>query len=155
MEVQARAWAPHVDHRHGFALNHPSDWNVVPGMSGLLVAIRAPGHRDFRPNMNVIRRVRDTPLGLDGLVDKALAGLARVLTEPIVIDVDTAVVADHPARRFLVAYRQGIYTLTSEQWLLLSEDHVWTVSTAAATETWDQAADTFSDMVRSFRFEVK
>lgn len=148
-------WTEYADRRHGFSLSHPRDWQVVRGVTGLLVSIAAPEEDDagFRSNLNVVRRIQDTALDLDGLAQNAVKSLVRVLNDVIVIDVDTAVVADHPARRLLLAYRQGIYALTSEQWLLLAGDHIWTVTAGAATDAWDEFADTFSRIADSLAFE--
>jgi hypothetical protein len=54
-----------------------------------------------------------------------------------------------------VGYRQGIYSLTSEQWLFASNEHVWTISAGAEAEKWARVAPTFSDVVDSFRLEAR
>lgn len=149
-------WAEYADRRHGFSLSHPRDWQVVRGVTGLLASIAAPEEDDagFRSNLNVVRRIQDTALDLDGLARTAVSSLVRVLNDVIVIDVDTAVVADHPARRLLLAHRQGIYALTCEQWLLLAGDHIWTVSAGAATDVWDEVADTFGRIAHSLALKA-
>ncbi len=156
LDIAVKGWVDHVDRRHGFALSHPSDWRATRGISGLLVSLVAPDQPDpsFRPNLNVVRRVRDSALDLDGLAETVLSTLARLLTDILVVDVDSAVVGDVPARRLLVAYRQGIYALTSEQWVFMTDEHVWTVSAGAAAEGWAEVADTFGEVVRSFRWDV-
>lgn len=156
LDIGLRGWVDHVDRRHGFTVTHPPGWNVTRGVGGLLVSLAAPEgpSGSFRSNMNVVRRVQDKMMDLDGLAESVLSALFRLLTEPLVIDVDTAVVGDRPARRLLVAYRQGIYALASEQWLFMTDDHVWTISAGAASETWGEVADTFTDIVRSFRVDA-
>ena len=107
----------------------------------------------FKPNLNVVRKVRDTRSGLDELARDAITTLNRLLTDLIVIDLDSEVVADLPARRVLVAYRQGSFALVSEQWLLVTDEFIWTISAGAAADQWNAMADEFSRVVRSLRFD--
>lgn len=125
------------------------------GVSGLLVSVVAPDADagGFRSNLNVVRRVRDSSLDLDGLAESSVSSLLRLLTEPIVVDIDSDVIANQPARRLLIAYRQGLYALSSEQWLWLDDDHIWTISAAALTEKWDAGTDAFSRIAHSFTRE--
>lgn len=146
-----RAAATHEDY-HGFTIEVPDGWRVQKGVAGLLVSVVAPARDgEFRPNLNVVRKVRDRAPDLDALARDALKTLARVLTDVLVVDVDSAVVADLPARRILVAYRQGMFALTSEQWIVAADEHIWTISAGAATDRWDEVADDFAAIVRSLR----
>lgn len=143
----------YADDRHGFSLEVPPDWQIQRGVAGLLVSLVAPALDDtsFRPNLNVVRRVRDRPPDLDALAHDAIKTLSRLLTDLLVIDVEASVVADLPARRVLIAYRQGLFALTSEQWIVAADDHIWTISAGAATEDWDEVADLVTGIVRSLR----
>jgi len=106
LHIGRPGWIAHADRRHRFALTYPPDWEVAPGLSGLLVSLVAPeATTPFRPNMNVVRRVLDKTLDLNGMAEGVLASLMRLVSDPLVIDIDTAVVADQPARRLLVGYR--------------------------------------------------
>lgn len=149
-------WITYDDPRRAFSLAHPSEWEALPGVAGLLVSIAAPASelQGFRSNMNVVRRVRDRALDLDALAESSLSSLLRLLNEPIVVDVDTDVIAKQPARRMLLAYRQGLFALTSEQWLFQDNEHMWTISAGALTENWDAEADTFTRIARSFTLEA-
>lgn len=104
----------------------------------------------FRPNLNVVRKVRDKAGDLDDLARDAVRGLGRLLSDFLLIDLDAAVVSNLPARRLLVAYRQGIYSMTSEQWIVLTDEHIWTLSAAAPTARWDECADVFAAAARSW-----
>ena len=140
--------------RHGFSIGHPGSWKVTPAVAGMLVSVAGPAPDDlFAANANVIRRARDVSLDLDGLAKSAIRVLQRVLSEPLVIDVDHDVVSERPARRLLVAYRQGIYALTCQQWILLTDDHIWTISAGARTEEWSECAPVLDRVGRSFRLE--
>lgn len=140
--------------RHGFSISHPANWQVTPAIAGMLVSLVAPGSDDaFRPNANVVRRVRDVSLDLDGLARSAIQVLQRVLSEPLVIDFDHDVVSDQPARRLLIAYRQGIYALTCEQWILLTDDYIWTISVGALSEEWAECSSVLDAVGRSFVLE--
>jgi len=142
----------YLDRRRGFRLEHPSSWEVRPGQAGLLLAIVAPPGREgeFRSNLNVVRKVGMQAAELDRLAEMAIREVARVLTDLIVIDVDAAVVSDRPARRLLFGYRQGIFGLTAEQWVLVDGDRHWTISAAASSDVYDSVADDFSGIVGSF-----
>lgn len=150
---QAEGWVTHRS-RHGFSIGHPGSWKVTPAVAGMLVSVVAPSPDDvFAPNANVVRRARDVALDLDGLTKSAIQVLLRVLSEALVIDVDHDVISEQPARRLLVAYRQGIYALTCQQWILLTDDHIWTMSTGARSEEWADRASVFDRLGRSFRLE--
>lgn len=139
----------------GFTVDHPSTWRVFPGMAGMLVSLVAPGPDDlFSANANVVRRARDVPLDLDRLTETSIQILLRVLSEPLIIDVDTDVISEQPARRLLVAYRQGIYALTCQQWLLMTDDYIWTLSTGARSDEWGERAAIFDRIGHSFTLEV-
>ena len=157
MSLSEPAAAPssgtYVD-RDGFSFAVPEGWRTERGAAGLLVSVIGPSDQGgFRPNLNVVRKVRDRAPDLDALAREALKTLSRLLTDLLVVDVDTSVVANLPARRLLVAYRQGLFALTSEQWIFADHDHIWTVSAGAATDQWDRVADDFTQIVRSL--EVK
>lgn len=141
----------YTDARNGFSLAVPEGWSVQKGVAGLLVSLVGPEvvEGTFRPNLNVVRKVRDRAPDLDALAHDALKTLQRLLTDLVVIDVDAGVVADLPARRLLVAYRQGVFALTSEQWMVAGDDYIWTVSAGAAAERWHEVADTFARAVAS------
>lgn len=141
----------YTDERNGFSLVVPVGWAAQRGVSGLLVSIVAPEVDEgaFRPNLNVVRKVRDRAPDLDALAHDALKTLQRLLTDLIVIDVDAGVVADLPARRLLVAYRQGVFALTSEQWIVAGDDYIWTISAGASADRWHEVADVFAEIVRS------
>lgn len=143
----------YVDPRHGFALEVPPGWELRSGVAGLLVAIvdTHASEGEFRPS-NLVRKVRDRRPDLDALARDVLKTLGRLLNDLIVIDVDSAVVAELPARRLLVAYRQGLFALTSEQWIVVDDDQIWTISAGAGTDRWDDVADVFAAVVRSLRF---
>ena len=146
-------WTVHRS-RHGFSIHHPAAWKVTPAVAGMLVSLVAPGSDDVFPsNANVVRRARDVALDLDGLARSAIQLLRRVLSEPLVIDVDHDVVAEQPARRLLVAYRQGIYALTCQQWILLTDDHIWTISAGARSEEWSECAAVLDRIGRSFELD--
>lgn len=123
-------------------------------MAGMLVSLVAPGSADvFPPNANVVRRARDVVLDLDGLAKSAVQILQRVLSEPLVIDVDHDVISEQPARRLLVAYRQGIYALTCQQLIFLTDDHIWTISAGARSEEWFECSPVLDRIGHSFKLE--
>lgn len=139
------------DDRHGFALGVPEGWSIRRGVAGLLVAVVMDGEDEgFRPNLNVVRRARDRAGDLDELAQETIRSLRRLLSDLLLIDLDAAVVSDLPARRILIAFRQGIFGVTSEQWIVPTDEHVWTVSAAASIEDWDGCVDAFAAMIAGF-----
>lgn len=145
-------WSDYLDRKRGFRLEHPSGWELRPGQAGLLLAVVAPPGQEggFRSNLNVVRKAGVQSAELDRLAQMAIREVARVLTDLIVIDIDAAVVSDRPARRLLFGYRQGIFGLTAEQWVLGNGDQQWTISAAASSDVYDSVADDFSGIVESF-----
>ncbi|MDP9066791.1 MAG: hypothetical protein M3N53_00395 [Actinomycetota bacterium] len=151
MELES-TWNRHHDGRRGFSLEWPADWQVQRGMSGLLLSIAPPSDGDgFVPNLNLVRHVNDMRSDLDDLAKRAAREVLRVLTDVTLVDADATVVAGSPARRLLFSYRQGIYGLTSEQWLFLTPEHVWTITAGSESDDYDAFADVFSGIVRSLR----
>lgn len=139
------------DERNGFSLVVPDGWEVQRGIAGLLVAVvKGAGDGSFRPNLNVVRKVRDRVGDLDDLARETVRGLGRLLSDFLLIDLDGAVVSNLPARRVLMAYRQGIFSVTSEQWIVLTDQHIWTLSAAAPTDRWDECADVFAAVASSW-----
>lgn len=116
----------------------------------LVAVIRDDADEGFRPSLNVVRKTGPRTLELDELARVALRDLTRVLTDLTVLDVEAMVVSDTPARRVLFSYRQGIYGLTSEQWLFYSGEGQWTISAAASSDRYDAVADVFGRMVARF-----
>lgn len=152
--VPAAEWKAHLDQRRGFCLEHPSDWNVHPGLSGLLVSLVGPDKTGgFLPNLNLVRRVNDTSSGLDRLAKVAAGEVLRLLTDVTILDAEATVVSGSPARWFLFSYRQGIYGLTGERWIFLTPVHLWTVTAGTATEEYDSIAGTLTGVVRSLRVD--
>ena len=149
------AWARYADARSGLAFEHPAAWTVQRGTSGLLVSVAAPRREAGRaPNLNVVRKVNDHDYTLDDLAQAAIREVRRVLTDAALIDLDATVVADEPARRLLFSYRQGVHGLTGEQWVWLTQSHLWTVTAGARTEDYDSCADFFTQLVRTLRIEA-
>ena len=145
-------WVRHFDERRGFSLEYPSEWQLQRGMSGLLASVVAPRPSEsFAANMNVVRRVDDTAMDLGGIAQVAVREILRLLTDVTLIDADSTVVADSPARRLLFAYRQGIYGLTGEQWLFRVPGHLWTVTAGASSEEYDALAPIFARITGSLR----
>ena len=150
-----QVWAPYADPNSGLTFKHPDGWKVQRGRSGLLASVVAPrSEAGFAPNLNVVRRVNDHHYNLDDMARAAIREVRRVLTDPVLIDLDAAVVADDPARRLLFSYRQGVYGLTGEQWVWLTPSHLWTVTAGARTDDYDAFADVFAQLVRSLRIET-
>lgn len=145
-------WLAFADNKRGFRLEHPSDWEVHPGLAGLLVAIVAPSKagEDFSPSVNVVRKTGMRSRDLDELAQNAIREVGRVLTDLLVIDVDVAVVSGLSARRSVFSYRQGIFGLTAEQWLMVEGDRHWTISATASSDRYDSIADEFSTIIGSF-----
>jgi hypothetical protein len=144
-------WSMYADARRGFRLEHPADWDVRPGLAGLLVAIVAPSENgnDFRSNVNVVRKTGVGSRDLDELAQNAIREVGRILTDLLVIDIDAAVVAGLSARRLLFSYRQGMFGLTAEQWLMVEEDKHWTISASASSDRYNSIADEFAAIVAS------
>lgn len=148
--AEVASWAIYRDERRGFGLSFPPDWEPVRGMAGLLVSIAGVSdEKGFRPNLNVVRRANDRALDLDGLLESSLTELGRVLTDMIVIDASAVVVAHHPARHLIVTHRQGAFSLTSQQWMFVTDEHVWTVSASCTTEDYATLANLFTGVVAS------
>ena len=149
------AWVPYADARSGLAFQHPATWSVQRGRAGLLASVVAPRRAaGLAPNLNVVRKVNDHDYTLDDLARAAIREVQRVLTDAALIDLDAAVVADEPARRLLFSYRQGVYGLTGEQWVWLTQSHLWTVTAGARTEDYDASADIFAQLVRTMRIDA-
>ena len=139
------------DSDEGFALRFPLRWAVdEEPPPGVAVAVLAPLEADetFRSNLNVV--FQDSQTGnLDAAARASIAELERFMTDLRVLDYEETLVADRPARRLLSTYRQGLYSLTLEQWYLDADGRLAIVSATSETPAYDRVADTLETVVAS------
>ncbi len=142
-----------IRHRKvGFSLSHPPDWRAIGSVMTSLVTVVGPELEEgFQPNLNVIRKVDDTRLDLDRLTQASIEQMSRILTDPMVIDVHAMELDERPARHIVIAHRQGIFGLTSDQWLLKEAGHIWLLSSATRSEAYESHGILFGRIARSLR----
>jgi hypothetical protein len=147
-------FAQYESAEHGFAIQRPATWLVLEGVLGTQVAFAEPGSSDavaFRANLNLV--VRDLPDGFEpsAIFQAQVDDLAPVLTDPVLIDLETFPLADRPWQRVLIGYRDGIYALTLEQWCVLAETRSYLLSCTTTTGNYAQDLPVFEAMVDSLR----
>jgi hypothetical protein len=144
-------WVPYEDEDSGFRLEYPNEWIVHEGVPGAALVIVAPEREGgFRPNFNVVVQEMEPTPDLESLTTTHLSNQARWLTDHQLIDVESVELAGVPATRTLSHHRQGIYSLTVEQWLAIGDGGIVVLSATSETLTYSQLADDFAHMVRSF-----
>jgi hypothetical protein len=144
-------WVPYEDEESGFRLEYPGGWIVHDSVPGATLVIVAPEDEGgFRPNFNVVVQELEPTPDLESLTTTHLANLSRWLTDHFLIDVEPVELAGVPATRTLSAHRQGMYSLTVEQWLAPGDGGIIVLSGTAETLNYSQLADDFSYMAQSF-----
>lgn len=137
-------WIDYTNETARFTCRHPRSWGRAEGVLGA-TAVFVDGDpawdegEGFRTNVTVGVEPREEGLGDEELFERHAASPPRYLTDPILLDRDRVEVANVPAQRLLVVYRQGPRTLTLEQWCLAAPAR--TLYLSAATTT-NQFADT-------------
>lgn len=136
----------------GFALRVPPSWERAEDVLGCAAVFRMPVEDPdlFQPNLTVALPLLDETPSLEEFSAGQLTQASRLLTDVVVLDVDDAVVADFPAARVLFTYRQGIYSLTLEQWWAVAGEGAVVLSATVGTFEYAELADVFTEMVASF-----
>jgi hypothetical protein len=152
----SEAWIAHRDGDAGFAVDHPSGWEAIDGVAGsdVLVLASESGTRGFRANLAVATQMRPDSLDLKRFGDAQLATLAQLLTDGRLVDRAPASLLGQPGERVLITYRQGIHSLTLEQWWAVAGEGAVVVSATCAALDYDLYADTFAGMAASLRVLV-
>jgi hypothetical protein len=124
----------------GLHISTPVDWTSGTGLDGALIVFMAPHPpgTPFHSNLTIITRPRDAA---DAHADQ-VAEQARALGElgdALLLESEPATVGGRPAARALVAYNNGEFELTLEQWVVASAKTVVVIS--ATVLTFDYALD--------------
>jgi hypothetical protein len=138
-----------------FALQFPGHWAVdEQPPAGVAVSVVAPLGSDetFRPNVNVLFQEWQSG-DLDEAARASIGELERFMTDLRVLDYEETSVGDRPARRLLSTYRQGLYSLTLEQWYVAADDKLAVVSATSETPAYDRVADTLEAVATSLELE--
>lgn len=141
--------------RPGLRLSTPVDWSSGVGLDGDLVVFTAPHPPDtpFQSNLTIITRPREPG---EEIADDLAAEQARallVLDDALLLESEPATVGGRPAAHALVAYDDGEYDLTLEQWIVPAAEHVVVISATVLTFDYAYDADLYEDIVLSVVFD--
>lgn len=139
----------------GLQLSVPIDWSSGVGFDGALVAFTAPHPPDtpFESNLTIVTHRRD---GAGAPGDDVVAEQARALLEldgALLLDSEPATVGGRPAARALVAYDNGEYELTLEQWIVATQTQLVVISATVLTFDYAYDAALYEDIVLSVVFD--
>jgi hypothetical protein len=146
-----RRWsAPDGD----LALPVPEGWRDLGPVAGVLAAFAAPeaerGEPRFAPNANLTTTPGEGA-GLDVHAERQAQVLGVLLTDAVLLDEEAAELGGVPALRRLVAYRQGIFELTLEQWLLVAGDRLVALSVTCESLDAPAVAPVAAEMAAGLR----
>lgn len=138
-----------------FALEVPAGWQTREDVAPFaLVAAPAEPGPGFTANLAVLdARSEAAAAGFDAYVSAQLAGMARDLTEPLLVAVDRAATVDGaPALDLLVAHAVAGHDVTMlQRHVLGGGDRALVASATAADGTWPELAALLTRAVRSIR----
>lgn len=144
-------WSPCVSEELGLAFLRPPLWDELPGgPDGSLIVMAPPAPDAFRSNFSVVVRSVDEMPTSGEFTEVQLTNLQRVLTEFQLLDLEDCTVAGAEAKRMLCTHRQGVYSLTLEQWWVLGEGGYLVLSGTAESLQYPDVAESFSRIVASF-----
>lgn len=143
----------HVENA-GLQLSTPVDWSSGVGLDGDLVVFTAPHPpgTPFESKLTVITRVREPGEGIDDLAGEQARALL-VLDDALLLDSEAVLVGGRPAARGLVAYDDGEYELTLEQWIIPATESVVVISATVLTFDYAFDADLYEDIVMTVAFD--
>jgi hypothetical protein len=143
----------HVE-QAGLQISTPIEWTSGSGFDGALAVFEAPHPQDtpFTSTLTVITRPRD-PADVAGneLADQARALLE--LDDALLLESAWSSVGDRPAAWAVVAYTNGEFELTLEQWIVASEETVVALSATVLTIDYGYDAGLYEDIVGSVAFD--
>lgn len=147
-------WVVYENLSAGFELDRPASWEVFEDVGDALAVFRAPvaDPDAFLPNLNVVV-IEDEVMehDLDRFTASVVSQHQRTLTDVLLLDVGPSVLAGQPARRVLCSYRQGIFSVTLEQWWALADNGVVVLSGTSGTLDYPSCQEVFDRMVSSFK----
>jgi hypothetical protein len=128
----------------------PPDWDTVAVRDSVIAAV-SPQIDEERYRSNVT--IAETPLSvvgdLENFGDEHLRELERVLTDFQLIEVSDAQVGRLPGIRVTASFRQGLYDLTLDEWLGLSDATMVTATAIAADFDYPDRVASFEQIVAS------
>ena len=146
-------WSSYENGDFNFVLEHPPEWEVLEDLLGVAVMVRAPApaEEEFRPNFTVMVETVDSPTTLDDFLQAQLRNQARLLTDFYLLDVSDSEVAAIAAKKVLFTHRQGVFSLTVDQWWAIAPGGVIVLSGTAESLQYGGVADDFVHMAASFQ----
>ncbi len=146
-------WVVYENADAGFAMDLPASWDVFEEVGDALAVFRAPIEDPdaFLANLNVVI-IEDEEMGqdLDRFTEAVVRQHQRTLTDVLMLDIEESTMAGQPARRVLCCYRQGVFSVTLEQWWTLADNGVVVLSGSAGSLDYPVFRDVFDRMVSSF-----
>jgi len=146
-------WSSYENKDFNFVLEHPPDWEALEDVLGVAVMVRGPAPADdeFRPNFTVMVEALEAPATLDDFLRAQLQNQARLLTDFYLLDVTDSEVAAIPAKKVLFTHRQGIFSLSVDQWWAIAPGGIIVLSGTAESMQYGIATDDFLRMAASFQ----
>jgi hypothetical protein len=136
--------------RHAFAIDLPPGSEVDDTVAGAaMVAVDAGVEDGFRTNLVVtVDRVQEGT-STDTFTDASLAAMESSLRSFLLLDRAEANIADGPATRTLVHHDHGGWSVTLEQWRVVTGSRGLTLSASAATLDYPEVAPTLTAAAES------
>jgi hypothetical protein len=140
----------------GFALEVPDAWRAAELPEGLLAAAEdEPGDLSIPPGFAVtVTDLPDGPHDPASLSEQGLMAEARWLTDLHVLDEeDVELPGGLSARRTLATYRQGMSSVTLEQWHAVHDGRVLALSAMGPTADYAALHDVWHAIVGSLALD--
>jgi len=138
----------------GLQISTPHDWSSGIGFDGELVVFSPPHPPDspFISTFTVIThpRAADDEPGSE-VADQAQALMQ--LDDAILLESGPSAVGGRPAAWALVAYNNGEYELTLEQWVIATDSRIVVLSATVVTADYAYDAQLYEDVVDTVAFD--
>lgn len=128
----------------------PADWDTVEVRESVIAAV-SPEIDDehYRSNVTIAEMPLNALGEIEAFGDDHLRDLERVLTDFRLIEVSDAQVGRLPGIRVTASFRQGLYDLTLDEWLGLSDITMVTATAVADDFEYANCVASFEQIVAS------
>jgi hypothetical protein len=133
----------------GYTLQRPMTWEVHEE-EGDLVFLGPDTGGPVRPRLTVNRERLGLVPALDDVTAARLRELQAALADFQLLDLEDLTLASRPAHRMLAACRDGVVSLTLEQWWSVDGPSILTLTAVVPTMEYDDLADVLARMAASF-----
>jgi len=138
-----------------FSVRFPKDWEISEGVKGTVVMAEIPsedGMRAIRENVNIIVEDLGKDMRVSEYFQRQMFGLKK-LTGAVTVMRGTSDIDGADARWFIYSYRTQSLGFRSLVCVFVKGRQGYVITCLTEEDTFEQYADQFDEILKSFRFE--